>query len=81
MRLKTGAVADDSVLLLIPMPQPIAPGKEDYVVRGVVDMEVSGAEGHTLRDLQRQYDVKAVISVDTLDFGSKDMWHWEVALK
>lgn len=81
MRLKAGAVADDSVLLLIPMPQPTTPEKEDYIVRGTIDLEVTGTEGHTLRDLQRQYDVKAVISVDTLDFGSKDMWHWEVALK
>ncbi len=47
---------------------------EDVVVKGIVEDEYT-----TIKDLEKKYDfVKTITTVDTKDFGSKNMQHWEV---
>lgn len=54
----------------------------DKIVRGIVDFEVDGTKGHTIKDLESTYDdVVNVISVITEDNGSSFMHHWEVGCK
>jgi hypothetical protein len=52
----------------------------DVVVRGEVADEITGA--FTITDLRAKYDdVVSITSVDTMDFGSSYMHHWEVGCK
>ena len=52
----------------------------DVVVRGEVADEISGA--FTVTSLKAKYDdVVTITSVDTMDFGSSLVRHWEVGAK
>jgi len=54
----------------------------DLVVRGRIDFDLTGEPGQDEKALRRRYDdVMTIISVDTNDFGSPQMQHWEVAAK
>lgn len=54
----------------------------DLVVRGLVDFELTGKRGQDEKTLRKQYDdVMTIVSVDTNDFGSPHMQHWEVAAR
>jgi hypothetical protein len=53
---------------------------EDVVVKGIVEDEIEGA--FTISRLKDKYDdVFVVKSVDTMDYGSANMQHWEVGVK
>lgn len=49
----------------------------DRVVRGGIDFEITGK----LSELDKNYDAYTITSVDTKDFGSKRMQHWEVGAR
>ena len=49
----------------------------DRVVKGEIDFEVTSK----LSDLDKQYEAFTITSVDTKDFGSSHMKHWEVGGK
>lgn len=50
---------------------------EDIVVKGIVEDEFT-----TVKALEEKHDdVRVITSVDTRDFGSKRMQHWEVGAK
>nr|DAQ38489.1 MAG TPA: hypothetical protein [Caudoviricetes sp.] len=49
----------------------------DRVVQGEIDFEVTGK----LSDLDKQYEAFTITSVDTKNFGSPHMRHWEVGAK
>lgn len=52
----------------------------DAVVKGLVSNEITGT--FTLSDLKRTYDdVLVIASVDTRDFGSSSMQHWEITCR
>lgn len=55
---------------------------KDKVVKGIVDFDVTGEKGHTIKDLENNYDaVLTIINVSTFDYGSENMQHWEVLAK
>ena len=47
----------------------------DRIVKGDIDFEIDGK----ISDLDREYEAFTITSVDTKDFGSMHMRHWEVA--
>lgn len=49
----------------------------DRVVKGDIDFEITGK----LSELDKNYDAYTITSVDTKDFGSLRMRHWEVGAK
>lgn len=49
----------------------------DRVVRGAIDFEITGK----VSDLDKEYEAFTITSVDTKDFGSPHMRHWEVGAK
>lgn len=51
--------------------------EEDRIVQGEIDFEITGK----VSDLDRQYEAFTITSVDTKDFGSPHMRHWEVGAK
>lgn len=54
----------------------------DLVVHGLVDFELTGEKGHNEKALRQQYDdVTTIVSVETNNFGSLNMQHWEVTAK
>lgn len=54
----------------------------DLVVRGLVDFELTGEKGADEKTLRHRHDdVMTIISVETNDFGSTSMQHWEVTAK
>lgn len=93
-RLQSGLIDADQVLLLIPFDHDsqakyVAPieFKEledkqnhftlqngDRIVKGDIDYEITGR----ISDLDKEYQTFTITSVDTKDFGSKKMRHWEV---
>ena len=46
----------------------------DRVVKGEIDFEITGK----VSDLDKEYEAFTITSVDTKDFGSLHMRHWEV---
>lgn len=46
----------------------------DRVVKDVIDFEIEGK----LSDLDREYEAFTITSVDTKDFGSPHLRHWQV---
>jgi hypothetical protein len=91
--IKSGLLGADSVVIYIPFSvgayylKPIAwqaakTGKwtlqvGDVIVKGLVTDEITG--GFTMTDLKAKYDDVVVISsVDTMDYGSLSMRHWQV---
>lgn len=56
--------------------------KGDFIVKGIVDFELSNYEsGKKISDLEKLYEVGTIVSVITNDFGSKNLRHWEVGAK
>lgn len=52
---------------------------KDKIVKGIVDFEVTGEKGHTIKDLENEYDdVITITNIMTYDFGSFNMQHWEI---
>jgi hypothetical protein len=49
----------------------------DRVVRGDINFEITGK----VSDLDKEYEAYTITSVDTKDFGSPHMRHWEVGAK
>lgn len=49
----------------------------DRVVRGDINFEIIGK----MSDLDKEYEAYTITSVDTKDFGSPHMRHWEVGAK
>lgn len=51
----------------------------DVVVKGIIDFELTGEKGSDEKALLNSYDgVRVIKTVDTCDYGSGDMKHWEV---
>ena len=93
-RLQSGLEDADKVTIIIPFTvatdKKYAPPKEfekledktgyftlqegDRVVKGAIDFEITGK----VSDLDKEYEAFTIISVDTKDFGSLHMRHWEV---
>lgn len=96
-RIQGGLESDDKVYIVIPFSadtnrQYISPkeferleDKSDYftlqegdrVVKGAIEFEITGK----LSDLDKEYEAFTITSVDTKDFGSQHMRHWEVGAK
>jgi hypothetical protein len=96
-RLQSGLENADEVLIAIPFTvssnrQYIAPKEferlddksnhftlkeEDRIVQGEIDFEITGK----VSDLDKQYEAFTITSVDTKDFGSPHMRHWEVGAR
>jgi hypothetical protein len=64
----------------------------DVIVKGAVTDEITDAvtdpkthvvtPAFTMTDLAKKYDdVLTIRTVDTMDYGSQNMWHWEVGAK
>lgn len=51
--------------------------EEDRIVQGEIDFEITGK----VSDLDKQYEAFTITSVDTKDFGSPHMRHWEVGAR
>lgn len=49
----------------------------DRVVKGDIDLEIEEVQS----ELDKEYEAFTITSVDTKDFGSKHMRHWEVGGK
>lgn len=49
--------------------------ESDRVVRGAIDFEID----RKVSDLDKEYEAFTITSVDTKDFGSPHMRHWEVS--
>lgn len=49
----------------------------DRLVKGLVDFEITGEAGHSIADLEEQFEVAIITMVETIDYGG-DMMHWEV---
>ena len=96
-RLQSGLEDADEVTIIIPFTvaadKKYVPPKEfeklldksnyftlqegDRVVKGAVDFEITGKAS----DLDKEYEAFTITSVDTKDFGSLHMRHWEVGAK
>ena len=96
-RLQSGLEDADEVTIVIPFKvatdKKYVPPKEfekledkagyftlqegDRVVKGAVDFEITGKAS----DLDKEYEAFTITSVDTKDFGSPHMRHWEVGAK
>lgn len=96
-RVQSGLESADKVLLLIPFDyssqdEYISPREfekledktgyftlqdGDRIVRGDIDFEINSK----ISDLDREYEAFTITSVDTKDFGSPHMRHWEVGGK
>ena len=96
-RLQSGLEGADKVTIIIPFTvatdKKYAPPKEfekledkagyftlqegDRVVKGAIDFEITGK----VSDLDKEVEAFTIISVDTKDFGSFHMRHWEVGAK
>ncbi len=94
-RLQSGLENADEVFIAIPFAvsskrQYIAPKEferledksnyftlkeEDRIVQGEIDFEITGK----VSDLDKQYEAFTITSVDTKDFGSPHMKHWEIS--
>ncbi|EDT26092.1 hypothetical protein [Clostridium perfringens] len=56
--------------------------KGDYIVKGVVDFELTDSNrGNSISKLKNTYEVGTLISIETNDFGSEYLHHWELGAK
>ena len=96
-RLQSGLEDADRVTIIIPFTvaanKKYVPPKEfeklqdksnyftfqegDRVVKGAVDFEITGK----VSDLDKEHEAFTITSVDTKDFGSPHMRHWEVGAR
>lgn len=76
--LRSGLLEADSVAVYVPFVRGILSIKAgDVLVKGLVDDEISPS--FTLTALKKKYpDVVIVRSVDTMDYGSPVMQHWQI---
>src|SRR5699024_10504493 len=95
-RLKSGLESADEVLVLIPFSvtvnrQYLSPmefqkvenkenyftiAEEDRLVKGIVDTEIT-----LPKDLDKEHEAYTITTVDTHDYGSYHMRHWELGGK
>lgn len=53
--------------------------EEDIIVKGIIEED---EHFRSVKDLENKYDdVRVVTSVDTMDYGSPSLQHWEVGAK
>lgn len=93
-RLQSGLESADHVLVLIPFESvtqaEFVPYRDfkgakdtftlqtgDKIVKGELEYEIDGG----ITDLDKKYETFTITSVDTKDFGSPHMRHWEVGGK
>lgn len=77
VRRMTGAQAADSVIVYIPFrAAQTPPEKGDYIVKGVHLQDYG-----ELSNVLKNHKAYCVLSIDTRDYGSADMHHWEVSAK
>jgi hypothetical protein len=76
--IQSGLLQADSVAVYIPFSRGSITFKVgDVLVKGLVDDEISPS--FTITALKAKYaDVVTVKSVDTKDFGSASMQHWQI---
>jgi hypothetical protein len=76
--LRSGLLEADAVTVYVPFARgAIAVKVGDVLVKGAVTDTISGA--FTMSDLKAKYaDVVTVRSVDTMDYGSSALQHWEI---
>lgn len=56
--------------------------KGDYIVKGIVDFELTDSNrGNSISRLKNTYEVGTLISIETNDFGSEYLHHWELGAK
>jgi hypothetical protein len=77
--LRSGNLEADRVAVYIPLARgPLALKIGDVMVKGLVSDEIT--QNFTMADLRRKYsDVATIRSVDTMDYGSPAMQHWELS--
>ena len=56
----------------------IKPGKGDLIIRGNIHDDLSNPDTLNLKELRSKYQVREILYIETCDYGSKDMQHWEV---
>lgn len=96
-RLQSGLESADEVSIIVPFKVPLerqylspkefekAIDKSSYftlqetdrVVKGIIDYEITSK----VSDLDKEYEAFTITSVDTKDFGSNHMRHWELGCK
>jgi hypothetical protein len=76
--LRSGNLEADRVAVYIPLARgPLAIHVGDVLVKGLVEDEIT--ESFTISDLKRKYaDVVTIRSVDTMNYGSQALQHWQV---
>lgn len=78
-----GSIDADQAAIYIPMyNRPLLPAMQpgDVIVRGIVDDEIGA--GFTVSDLKRKYaDVLRITSVDLMNYGRKQLWHYQLGAK
>lgn len=72
---KFGAQNADKVRLWIPLKCP-EPLEGDIIVKGEISDSIKYA-----KELMKSHKSYKVMGADKLDYGSPDMWHWDVVLK
>lgn len=53
--------------------------QKSYIIKGIID--IIPVMGTKISAILEKFDYRVVMSVDTNDFGSEDMQHWEVGAK
>jgi len=78
-----GSIAADQAAIYIPLhnrPELPAIKPNDIIVRGIVDDEIGA--GFTVSDLKRKYpDVLRITSVDLMNYGRRQLWHYQLGAK
>lgn len=56
--------------------------KGDYIAKGLINFELTDSNrGNSISKLKNFYEVGTLISVETNDFGSEYLHHWELSAK
>lgn len=53
--------------------------QKSYIIKGVTDLLIQ--PGQKISEILAECDWRTVMTIDTNDFGSSDMQHWEVGAK
>ncbi|WP_338631523.1 DUF6751 family protein [Clostridium baratii] len=56
--------------------------KNDIIVKGMIDFEITNENGHRVKDLFNDYiESGIIVSIIPHDYGSESMRHWEIGAK
>jgi len=56
--------------------------KNDIIVKGMVDFDITNESGHKSKDLFNDYiESGTIVSIIPHDYGSENMRHWEIGAK